>query len=221
MARLTPRDLIAFEDEMAQLFLDKRIKAPLHLAGGNEDQLIQIFEQHVKPQDWICCSWRSHYHALLKGVPPEQLKQAILDGKSISLSFPDHRILSSAIVGGTAPIAVGLAMGIKKRNDDAIAGGYCGDWLADEKVICFIGDMTAESGIVHESMKYACAHELPLLWVIEDNGKSVCTDTREVWGFDNSMWYAERQGKRLYPRVVRYSYEMTRPHVGVGQFVNF
>ena len=40
---LTAADLIAFEDEMADLFNAGRIKAPLHLAGGNEQNLIDLF----------------------------------------------------------------------------------------------------------------------------------------------------------------------------------
>ena len=99
---LTAADLIAFEKEIAALFIAKQILAPVHLTGGNEDQLIQIFQKHVEERDWICTSWRSHYHCLLKGVPPEQLRKAIVAGRSISLCFPDHRIVSSGIVGGMA-----------------------------------------------------------------------------------------------------------------------
>src|SRR5262249_37503904 len=105
----TPEKLIAFEDGITSDFLDKRIHAPVHLAGGNEKQLINIFQNHVNPQDWVCGAWRMHYHCLLKGVPEEQVRQAIHNGRSISLCFPEYRIISSAIAGGIAPIAVGLA----------------------------------------------------------------------------------------------------------------
>lgn len=199
----TASDLIAFEDEIAALFAEKRIRAPVHLAGGNEEQLIRVFREHVNEQDWVLCSWRSHYHCLLKGVPQDDLKRAILDGKSISLCFPEYRVLSSGIAGGVAPIAVGLAMGIKRKGEG-------------RKVVCFLGDMTAEMGIVHESIKYAANHDLPVLFVVEDNGLSVSTETFKVWGFGRMAgpWW---QG----PKILSYRYRLTRPHVGVGKHVEF
>lgn len=193
---LTPNDLIAFEDDIAQQFSEGKIRAPIHLAGGNERQLIDIFAQHVQPEDWVLCTWRSHYHALLKGVPPERVKQSILDGRSISLCFPDYRLLSSAIVAGAAPIAVGLAMGIRRKNES-------------RKVVCFLGDMAASAGIVHESMTFATGHNLPVLWVVEDNGLSVCTPTSEAWG----------SGK--IRNVISYGYQNPHPHCGLSKWVSF
>lgn len=217
----TPADLVAFEDEIAALFADKHIHAPVHLAGGNEEQLIRVFREHVNEYDWVLGGWRMHYHCLLKGVPPEQLKRAILDGKSISLCFPEYRILSSGIVGGVAPIAVGLAMGIKRRQER-------------RKAVCFLGDMSAETGIVHESVKYAVNHDLPVLFIIEDNHVSVSTKTAEAWGGKpvlqpvNALLYpAVSKGFGPYdehkqtPKVLHYSYKLTRPHVGIGRHVAF
>ncbi len=53
--------------------------------------------------DEIRARWRSHYQCLLKGVPQEQVKQDILDGKSITLCYPEYRVYSSAIVTGNIP----------------------------------------------------------------------------------------------------------------------
>lgn len=247
----TPEKLIRFEDEIATLFEAKQIKAPVHLSGGNEGHLIRIFDQHVNPNDWVLCSWRSHYHCLLKGVPPEQVRQAILNGKSISLCFPEYKVLSSGIVGGTAPIAVGLAMGIKRKQTAGIhyapygknalgqfdCGSSIGSWTGQpsnvtcmecmvkspglwpdvapgRKVVCFLGDMTAETGIVYESIKYAVRHGLPVLWVVEDNGLSVVTETEKVWGLPHSRLEQSHT-------ILRYHYKLTRPHVGIGKFVEF
>ena len=49
---------------------------------------------------------------------------------------------------------------------------------------CFVGDMTSETGIFHESIKYSRNFDLPIRFIVEDNGKSVCTDTRIAWGTD-------------------------------------
>lgn len=198
---MTPAQLLAFEEDIAEEFRRGTIKSPIHLSGGNEDDLIGLFEK-VKPQDWVLCSWRSHYHCLLKGVPPDQLKSAILAGHSVSLCFPEYKILSSGIVGGTAPIAIGLAQSLKCREIDT--HNY------ESSVWCFLGDMTAQTGIVHECMAYAAGHRLPVKWIIEDNGKSVCTDTQASWGDGNQV-----------PDVERYAYQLSRPHSGIGQWVRF
>lgn len=198
----TPEELIAFEEEVAALFNTAKIKAPVHLYYGNEEKIIEVFHE-VKDEDWIMCSWRSHYQCLLKGVPPKKVKDEILAGRSISLCFPEQRVVSSAIVGGILPIAVGVAMGIKRN------GGK-------NRVHCFMGDMTAETGMAHECIKYATNHDLPIRFIIEDNGKSVCTDTREAWG-QKKLTYED--GK--HPLVVYYTYQTKYPHAGAGVRVQF
>ena len=48
-------------------------------------------------------------------------------------------------------------------------------------VYCFMGEMTSETGIAHECIKYSRNFDLPIHFVVEDNEKSVCTDTRKTW----------------------------------------
>ncbi len=194
----TPRLLRAFENEIEQIFASGTIKAPVHLAGGNEKELIEIFKD-IKPNDWVLTTWRAHYHALLRGVPALDVKEAILAGRSIALCFPQYRMLSSALVGGICPIAVGLAWGIKCRE-------------GREKVHCFVGDMSAMTGIYHECWRYCAGHNLPVQWIVEDNGLSVMTDTQQAWG---------RHGDEDVFSDRRYQYKLTRPHVGIGRFVSF
>src|SRR5215831_4668840 len=80
----TPDTLKEFEQQIAEDFNAGKIRAPVHLAGGNEEQLIDIFSAVTK-SDWVLTQWRSHYHCLLKGVPPERLRADILAGRSITL----------------------------------------------------------------------------------------------------------------------------------------
>jgi TPP-dependent pyruvate/acetoin dehydrogenase alpha subunit len=197
----TVESLQAFEADIAEAFNAGLIRAPVHLAGGNEAQLIEAFKT-VQPADWILGSWRSHYHCLLRGVPAERVKAAILDGRSIALTFPEHRVLCSAIVGAIAPIGVGLAMGIKRRREN-------------HRVHVFLGDMSAECGIVHESIKYAHGHNLPIRWIVEDNGLSVGTNTFKAWG-TSTMPELVRAGL-----VEHYGYTLTHGHVGTGKWVPF
>ena len=198
---MTQDELIAFETDIASEFNAGHILAPVHLSDGNEAQLIEVFRT-IRPDDWLCCSWRSHYHCLLKGVPATALKGEIMAGRSIALCFPEYRIVSSAIVGGNMPIGVGLAMGIKRR------GGA-------ERVHIFIGDMTFQSGIAHECMKYAGNHMLNVRFIVEDNGISVCTPTAPIWGF---LLPGMEDGAVEYSH---YRYQSKYPHAGAGQRVEF
>lgn len=199
---MTVEELIAFETEIADEFNNGKIRAPIHLYSGNEAQMIEIFRE-VKPEDWVMCSWRSHYQCLLKGVPREELKAEIMAGHSITLCFPKYRVVSSAIVGGIIPIAVGAALGLKRRGDKA-------------RVHCFLGDMTAETGIAHEAIKFATNHELPIRFIVEDNGQSVCTDTRATWNQPVLSWENTR-----HPLVTYYKYQTKYPHAGAGVRVQF
>lgn len=199
---MSKAELIAFEEEIADLFNAGKIRAPVHLYYGNEDAIIRIFAR-VRPHDWVFCSWRSHYQCLLKGVPRDQVKQEILAGRSISLCFPAHRVFSSAIVGGVLPVAVGTAMSIKRSGEDS-------------KVYCFMGDMTSETGIAHEAIKYSRNHGLPIHFVVEDNAKSVCTDTREAWNQPRLTFEGIQDDYVSY-----YRYETKYPHAGAGMRVQF
>ena len=199
---MTAEELIAFETDIADEFNKGRIRAPVHLYSGNEIQMIEIFRD-VSPEDWVMCSWRSHYQCLLKGVPPAKLKAEILAGHSITLCFPDYRIVSSAIVGGIVPIAVGVALGLKRQG-------------APGRVHCFLGEMTAETGIVHEAVKFSTNYGLPIRFIVEDNGKSVCTDSRDAWNQPVLTWE-----KAQHPLVTYYKYQTKYPHAGAGVRVQF
>jgi TPP-dependent pyruvate/acetoin dehydrogenase alpha subunit len=202
---LTKEELIEFENEMADCFNNAMIKAPVHLYNGNEEQIINVFKKNnIGPQDWVLCSWRSHYQCLLKGVPKDELKEAILKGRSISLGFSKYRVLCSGIVTGQLSVSLGIALDIKRK------GG-------NNKVYCFMGEMTSETGAAHEVIKYARNHKLPIHFIIEDNGKSVCTDTRATWGTDKLTYEGINDEYITY-----YKYKLDKyPHAGAGVRVQF
>ena len=202
MKTLKKNDLINFENKIIKLFNHSKIRSPIHLHSGNEENLIKIFKK-IRKNDRVFSSWRSHYHCLLKGVPEKKLSQEIIKGKSISLCFPEHKIYSSAIVGGSLPIAVGLAISLKRKQ-------------SKHKVYVFIGEMTAETGIAHECIKYSINKKLPIHFVIEDNGKSVCTDTRKVWSM-KKLSYEKNKNKF----VTHYKYFLKYPHAGTGKRIQF
>ena len=194
---ITSDDLKSFEEEVKVTYEAGGIKAPVHLAGGNEEKLIDIF-QYVHEDDWVFASWRNHYHALLHGVPRDTLMDLVVRGKSMSVYSKEPKLYTSSIVGVIIPIALRTAKAQKESG-------------SDRKTWCFVGDMTFESGIFYEAYKYAKNFDLPLQFVVEDNNMSTNTPTDETWG-----------GKRDVPDdVIYYEYEREFPHHGTGNWVLF
>ncbi len=194
---VTKEELIYFETVVKQRYENGDILAPVHLSKDNEDELIEIF-QYVHPEDWVFSAWRNHYHALLHGMNKQQLMKDILSGRSMATSSNVNKFYSSAIVGGIIPIALGTAMALKNKK-------------SENKVWCFIGDMTFETGVFHESYKYAKNFDLPIQFVVEDNNLSVHTPTDAAWGVK----------QEVPDDVVYYTYENGYPHHGTGAWVNF
>lgn len=188
---MTAEELIAFEKDVAEAFAAKRINGPVHLSGGNEQQLIEIFRD-IHRDDWVFSTYRNHFHALLHGIPRDWLMTEILAGRSMNISSPTHRFVTSAIVGGCLPIAVGVAAALKRQG-------------STRKAWCFVGDMASTTGAFHEAKEYAQRQDLPITFVIEDNGMSCDSPTRECWGRASNK-----------PKVQWIVYERTYPHSGIG-----
>ena len=193
---MSPASLIAFENRIRDHFAAGDLPCLIHLSGGNEEQLLELF-QRVGPRDWVLSTHRSHYHALLRGIPAEHLEAEILAGRSMFLFSAEHRFLTSSVLAGMCPIAAGLAWEIKQR------GG-------DELVWCFLGDGAEENGGFYEAALFAEAHGLPVRFVIEDNMRQV--DTPKTARRAGAAW----QPLDHFGCVERYYYTPTYPHGGAG-----
>ncbi|NCB43894.1 MAG: hypothetical protein EOM59_14945 [Clostridia bacterium] len=198
-------ELIAFTDKVKGIWLSGKIRAPVHLCGGNEDELIEIFKDYKK-NDWIFSTWRSHYHWLLSGRSEETLISQILDGNSMSIT--GWRFFTSSIVAGIAPIALGVAKSIKMDEDSGLYSNHKIN-VRTPHVWCFLGDMATKCGLAIESMNYAEGHDLPITFVVEDNNRSVTSDTRNLWG------------RNITVKSKYYRYVPTYPHAGTGKKVLF
>jgi len=188
---LTKEDLISFEKRICDLYLDNKLPFLFHLSGGNEDQLLDIFS-NIEKDDYVLSNHRSHYHALLHGIPPAELEQKILDGQSMFIYDRARNFFCSAIIGGTPGIAVGIAWALKQKG-------------SKQKVWCFVGDGTEDSGHLFEAVRYAEGLELPCTFVIENNNRSVETPNEERWGSTGDITWES-------PSVLKYYYDITYPH---------
>lgn len=208
---VTTEELISFEKEIGDLFNAGKIKAPIHLSSGNEIQIQEIFIEINNENDWVCCTWRSHYQALLKGIPSEVLKKNIIDGKSMVMNLPEYRFICSSIVGGIPSIAAGIAFAIKLQNKN-------------NKVWCWVGDMSAETGAFHEAYKYSLNNDLPITFIVEDNKKSVCTPTSKAWNRDIPYYLDSEYKGGILKQNKLYYYQYTNekyPHAGAGRKISF
>lgn len=187
----TEEDLIAFENRIGDLYLDNKLPFLFHLSGGNEKQLISIFED-INEGDYVISNHRSHYHALLHGIPPETIEDRILNGRSMFIYDRSRNFFCSAIIGGTPAIAAGIAWALKRKG-------------SNQKVWCFVGDGTEDNGHLYEAIRYVDGWDLPCKFVIENNDRSVEASNSERWGKSGDYKWDS-------PSVFKYKYDITYPH---------
>jgi TPP-dependent pyruvate/acetoin dehydrogenase alpha subunit len=198
MENITQQELINFEKRIARLWEEAKIPYPVHLCGGNEKQLVEIFKK-INSGDYIFSTHRSHYHYLLAGGSKDKLEKMIMEGNSMHVFDRNLNFLTSAIVCGIPTIATGVALALKREK-------------SQKHVWCFIGDGAEDEGHFYEAVRYIDGHELPCTFVIEDNNRSVETPKLERYGKSEMKW----------PEcVIKYEYIPTYPHVGTGKFINF
>lgn len=174
--------LQAFERRLQENM--KNVFVPVHLCLGQEGVPADLYE-NMRREDWLFSTHRNHGHFLAKGGSEQKLWDEIMGlesglngGFSGSQGISDKSINfhASAIVGGLVGVATGTAYALKMDGSRAI-------------VICCLGDGGTEAGVFWESLNFAALHELPIAYIVENNGMSV--DAR----------LSERQATALVPRV--------------------
>lgn len=190
--------MIDFENQTKSDWESGDLPCLLHLAGGNEQELIEIFKE-VRPGDWIFSTHRNHYHALLAGVPVQVVREKINRGDSMFVYSREHNFFCSAVLAGCCGIAAGVAWQLK---DGWIRGKF-------NRVWCFIGDGGEEQGHFYEAAMFVEANDLPCTFIIEDNNRSVDTPRDVRRGNAKGL-------EHLFKCVRRYHYESTYPHAGSG-----
>jgi len=194
----TPEGLIGFVNKMAEHHDAGRLPFAIHLPGGNEEQLIDIFS-NIDENDYVLSTHRNWYHALLHGLEPDEVENKILNARSMFMFDRKKNFYVSAIIGGTPGIAVGIAWALKRKN-------------SKQKVWCFIGDGIEDTGHFAEAVRYVDGFDLPCVFVIEDDGMAVETSKKHRWGTDKDLDWP--------PCVIRYHYSKTRPHIRTGNFAD-
>ena len=194
---MNKQNLIDFEQRIINHYNNNKLPFLFHLSGGNEIELLKIFE-HVEEGDYVLATHRNHYHALLHGLPQDEVEQRILDGRSMFMYDRERNFFSSAIVGGIPGIAVGIAWVLKQKN-------------SDQFVWCFVGDGAEDTGNFAEAVRYVDGWNLPCKFIIEDNDKSIIANKKTRWGTSDLQEWPNTC-------VYRYNYELPFPHARTKDF---
>jgi len=196
---VTTSDLVEFESGIKGLWEAGKLPSLVHLCGGNEPQLAEIFNG-VREGDWVFSTHRTHYHALMAGIDPTVLAQKISDGDSMFVYSRERNFFCSAVLSGCAGIAAGVAWALRYENPDV---------TVQHRVWCFIGDGGEEEGHFYEAAMFVEANDLPCTFIIEDNNRSVDTPRDARRGNAKGL-------EHLFDCVRRYHYVPTYPHAGSG-----
>jgi TPP-dependent pyruvate/acetoin dehydrogenase alpha subunit len=157
------------EETIAARYSEWKMRCPTHLCTGQEAVAASV-GQALRKNDFMVSSHRSHGHYLCKGGDLNKMLAEIYGkatgccaGKGGSMHLIDQVVGfmgSTAIVGGTIPIGVGLGLSIKLNGTDQVS-------------CVFFGDGATEEGVFYESINFAAVKSLPVLFVCENNLYSV------------------------------------------------
>lgn len=169
-----------FEETCYQLYFDKRITGVyLHLYSGHEAVAVGAMANMEMGKDHVITAYRDHAQALILGVDPKLImaemmgkKTGLSGGKggSMHLASAKHNFWGGyAIVGGHLPLAAGIGLAAQYNETGAV-------------VLSHIGDGATNNGYFHEALNFAGLWDLPVVWLIENNGYGMGTEIERSAG---------------------------------------
>jgi pyruvate dehydrogenase E1 component alpha subunit len=175
-----------FEQVSNQQYLSSKMGGFLHLYIGQESVAVGI-QSLLGPNDHMITAYRDHGHALAVGMTMNECMAELFGkatgcsrGKGGSMHYfaPDKNFWGGhGIVGGQTPLGLGLAYGLKYNGLKGAA-------------FAFLGDGAVNQGAFHESLNLAELWDLPVIYVIENNGYSMGTSQARSSAFASCL--AER-----------------------------
>lgn len=163
-----------FEETCYQLYFDKRITGVyLHLYSGHEAVAVGAMANMEIGKDHVITAYRDHAQALIVGADPKRImaemmgkKTGLSGGKggSMHLVSAEHNFWGGyAIVGGHLPLAAGIGLAAQYNETGAV-------------VLSYVGDGATNNGYFHEALNFAGLWDLPVVWLIENNGYGMGTE---------------------------------------------
>ncbi|MDP3951965.1 pyruvate dehydrogenase (acetyl-transferring) E1 component subunit alpha [Microbacterium sp.] len=164
-----------FEERAARGYSEAKIGGYCHLNLGEEATVVGLMGA-LEPTDYVYTNYRDHGYAIARGIAPERVMAELFGrtdgvskgwGGSMHLFDVDVRFMGGyGIVGGQVPLATGTALAIAHR------GG-------SEAVVCQMGDGTTNIGAFHESLNLAALWNLPIVYVVNNNGLGMGTTVEQ------------------------------------------
>jgi pyruvate dehydrogenase E1 component alpha subunit len=155
-----------FEEKAGQMYGIKKIGGFCHLYNGQEAVAAGSVAALDLSKDYVLTGYRDHGHALACGMDPNAIMAELFGritgcskGKGGSMHLFDsgrHMYGGNGIVASQIPVATGVALSIRYRNEDGA-------------VLCFFGDGAIHQGAFHESLNQAKVWELPIVYICENN----------------------------------------------------
>ena len=178
------------EEESAKLYQEGKIGGFLHLYIGQEAVASGILSVR-RPEDRVITAYRDHGVAIACGLPANEVMAELLGkitgsskGKGGSMHLADVDLNfwgGHAIVGAHLPLAAGMAMADKYRQNSGVT-------------ICMFGDGATNIGYFHEALNLSMVWELPVLWVCENNRYGMGTSVERASAVDEIRQKAEGYG---------------------------
>lgn len=161
-----------FEDKCAEMYYRGRMFGFVHLYNGQEAVASGVIKA-MRPDDYVCSTYRDHVHALSAGVPAREVMSELFGkstgcskgrGGSMHMFSAEHNFLGGyAFVAEGIPVASGAAFQTKYRRE------VLGDSSADQVTACFFGDGATNNGQFFETLNMAELWNLPIIFVVENN----------------------------------------------------
>ncbi len=160
-----------FEQVALTQYQDGKMGGFLHLYIGQESVATGTISI-LGDDDHVITAYRDHAHALAVGMNMNECMAELFGkatgcskGKGGSMHYfaPDKNYWGGhGIVGGQTPLGAGLAYALKYQGKK----GAC---------LCYMGDGAINQGAFHESLNLAELWDLPVIYIIENNGYSMGT----------------------------------------------
>ena len=157
------------EETIAERYHEWQIRCPTHLSIGQEAIAAGVCAA-LAVDDFVVSTHRCHAHYLAKGGNLNRMIAELYGkstgcsaGKGGSMHLIDKSVGfmgSTAIVGNTIPLGVGLGLSIQLKSENRVS-------------CVFFGDGAIEEGVLYESINFAVLRHLPVLFVCENNLYSV------------------------------------------------
>lgn len=194
-----------FEDKLAQVYINQKVRGFLHLYNGQEAVLAGAIHAMDLTKDRMITAYRNHVQPIAMGEDPKRIMAELYGkatgtsqglGGSMHIFSKEHRFYGGhGIVGGQIPLGAGLAFADKYFERDAVT-------------ITYMGDGAVRQGAFHEAFNLAMLWKLPVVFCCENNGYAMGTSVArtanhtDIWKLGLGYEMPSKPVDAMKPEVV-------------------